>query len=101
MFSSEREAGRGRTTSSTIDLASGLRRIKAHRRRDQVIRRPAEALVSASDVVGDGRAALLLDANVYIGSIAGTLPGPVETLLDRGLLFHCAVGARAASLTAS
>ncbi len=34
---------------------------------------------------------LLLDTNVYIRSAAGTLPQAVERLLDRGLLFHCAV----------
>ncbi len=42
-------------------------------------------------MVGDGRATLLLDTNVYIRSAAGTLPEAVEKRLDRGLLFHCTV----------
>jgi predicted nucleic acid-binding protein len=75
----------------TIDLTAGLRRIKAEKQRAQLKPRPATALVSAADVVGDGRATLLLDTNVYIRSAAGALPKSVEKLLDRGLLFHCAV----------
>lgn len=75
----------------TIDLAAGLRRIKAEKQRAQLRPRPATALVSAADVTGDGRATLLLDTNVYIHSAAGVLPQAVERLLDRGLLFHCAV----------
>jgi predicted nucleic acid-binding protein len=75
----------------SIDLAAGLRRIKAEKRRGQLSQRPLESLVSAVDVVGEGRAALLLDTNVYIRSAAGALPSAVERLLDRGLLFHCAV----------
>jgi predicted nucleic acid-binding protein len=34
---------------------------------------------------------LVPDTNVYIGSAAGLLPAAVEGLLDRALLFHCAV----------
>jgi predicted nucleic acid-binding protein len=48
-------------------------------------------LVSAADLVAEGRAAIVLDTNVYVRSAAGTLPSPAETLVDRGLLFHCSV----------
>ncbi len=75
----------------TIDLAAGLRRVKADKQRAQLKPRPPTELVSAADVAGEGRAALLLDTNVYIRSAAGTLPPAVVRLLDRGLLFHCAV----------
>jgi predicted nucleic acid-binding protein len=34
---------------------------------------------------------MLLDTNVYIRSAAGTLPEAASILLDRGLLFRCAV----------
>lgn len=74
-----------------IDLAAGLRRIKSDKHRAQLKPRSPTQLVAATDVVGAGRAALLLDTNVYIRSAAGTLPAAAQTLLDRGLLFHCAV----------
>lgn len=44
-----------------------------------------------ADVNSPGRAALVLDTNVYIMSAAGTLPGAVQDLIERGLLFHCSV----------
>lgn len=75
----------------TIDLAAGLRRIKADKQPGRLTPRPATALVNAADLIGDGRATLLLDTNVYIRSAAGTLPSEVDLLLDKGLLFHCAV----------
>ena len=75
----------------TIDLAGSLRRIKADKQRAQLKLRPANALVTAADVVGDGRAAILLDTNVYIQSAAGRLPAAAASLVDRGLLFHCSV----------
>lgn len=75
----------------TIDLAASLRRIKAEKLRAQLKLRPAAALVTATDVVGAGRAAILLDTNVYIQSAAGTLPPAAVALVDRGLLFHCSV----------
>jgi len=75
----------------TIDLAAGLRRIKADRRRARLTPRPRSALVAAADVAGAGRAAVLLDTNVYILSAAGRLPPATAALVDRGLLFHCSV----------
>jgi predicted nucleic acid-binding protein len=75
----------------TIDLAAGLRRIKADKRRTQLEPRPATALIAAADVGGAGRATVLLDTNVYIQSAAGRLPASAEHLVDRGLLFHCSV----------
>ena len=75
----------------TIDLASSLRRIKADKWRTQLKARPPAALTAAADVVGAGQAAMLLDTNVYILSAAGTLPAAAAALVDRGLLFHCAV----------
>ncbi len=53
--------------------------------------RPAAALISAADIVGAGRAALVLDTNVYIKSAAGTLPEAAAALIDQSLLFHCSV----------
>lgn len=47
--------------------------------------------MAAADIVGAGRAAIVLDTNVYIQSAAGTLPAAAATLVDRGLLFHCSV----------
>jgi predicted nucleic acid-binding protein len=75
----------------TIDLGAGLRRIKPDKHQTQIALRPRRELVSAADIAGAGRAALLLDTGVYIHSAAGTLPATVAVLLDRGLLFHCAV----------
>lgn len=75
----------------SIDLGSGLRRIKADKRRAQITTRPRGDLISAADIAGAGRPALLLDTNVYIQSAAGTLPGVVAAVVDRGLLFHCSV----------
>ncbi len=75
----------------TIDLAAGLRRIKADKQRAQLAPRPATALIAAADIDGAGRSAILLDTNVYIRSAAGTLPTAAATLVDRALLFHCSV----------
>ncbi|HUZ12263.1 MAG TPA: type II toxin-antitoxin system VapC family toxin [Caulobacteraceae bacterium] len=74
----------------TIDLAASLRRIKVDARRAQLEPRSTTALIAAADV-GAGRAAILLDTNVYIRSAAGTLPALAEDLVGRGLLFHCSV----------
>lgn len=41
--------------------------------------------------MGQGRAAIVLDTNVYIQSAAGTLPAAAAKLVDNGLLFHCSV----------
>jgi predicted nucleic acid-binding protein len=38
-----------------------------------------------------GRALLMPDTNVYISAAAGTLPAPVQDLVERALLFHCSV----------
>lgn len=75
----------------TIDLRAALRRIRPERHRAQFDPRPARDLVSVSDFPAGGRAALLLDTNIYIRSAAGSLPAGVADMLDRGLLFHCAV----------
>jgi predicted nucleic acid-binding protein len=80
-----------RTISSTIDFPAGLRRIKPEKQRAQLTPRAPEALVAAADLAGDGRAAIVLDTNVYIQSAAGTLPAAAAALVDRGLLFHCSV----------
>lgn len=75
----------------TIDLRGQLRRVKPDRHLSQLALRPPDTLIAAADIAGEGRAALLLDTNVYIRSAAGTLPAAAAALLDRGLLFHCAV----------
>ena len=75
----------------TIEFAASLRRIKPERQLNQLTTRPAAALVAAATVAGPGRAALVLDTNVYIQSAAGTLPAAAAALVDRGLLFHCSV----------
>jgi len=75
----------------TIDLGESLRRIKSDKYRTQLKTRAREELVAAGDISGTGRAALLLDTNVYIHAAAGTLPAAVAALADRGLLFHCSV----------
>ena len=48
-------------------------------------------LVAASQIGGTGPIALVADTNVYIHEAAGTLPAAAAALLDRALLFHCAV----------
>jgi hypothetical protein len=68
----------------TIDLPASLRRIKPQKHRTQLSPRPSTELVSAAGLAADGRAAIVLDTNVYIRSAAATL-------VDRGLLFHCSV----------
>lgn len=75
----------------TLDLRGHLRRIKPAKHVSRLTPRSSAALVSAEDIAGEGRAAILLDTNVYIRSAAGTLPAAAEALVDRGLLFHCAV----------
>ena len=81
----------GLTTSLTIDVFAPIRRIKPDKRLTQLAPRAADELMSASGIAGAGRAALLLDTNVYIQSAAGTLPAAAVSLVDRGLLFHCSV----------
>lgn len=75
----------------TIDHSASLRRIKVDKRRAPLKPRPAAALIAAADIVGGGRAAIMLDTNVYILSAAGRLPAPAADLVARGLLFHCSV----------
>jgi predicted nucleic acid-binding protein len=75
----------------TIDLVDALRRIKPDKHLTQLSLRPRHQLLAATAVVGTGRAALLLDTCVYIHAAAGTLPAAAAALVDRGLLFHCAV----------
>ena len=76
---------------STIDFPASLRRIKPERQIAQLRPRSPEALWAAADLAGDGRAAIVLDTNVYIRSAAGTLPTAAARLIDRGLLYHCSV----------
>jgi predicted nucleic acid-binding protein len=78
-------------TSLSIDLGAALRRFKTEKRRARLTPRPRDALVAAEQISGPGRAALLLDTNVYIHSAAGRLPAAAAALVDRGLLFHCTV----------
>jgi predicted nucleic acid-binding protein len=75
----------------TIDLRRHLRRVRPDKRRGRLAHRPLDELIAAAAVAGEGRAAILLDTNVYIRSAAGTLPAAAEMLVDRGLLFHCSV----------
>ncbi len=75
----------------TIDLGVPLRRIKPEKHRTQRKPRPRGELVAAADIPSTGRAALLLDTNVYIHAATGTLAAPAAALVERGLLFHCAV----------
>ena len=75
----------------TIDFPAALRRVRPEKQRAQLSPRTEEALVAVTDLVGEGRAAILLDTNVYIHSAAGTLPAATATLVERGLLFHCSV----------
>jgi len=75
----------------SIDLGASLRRIKPDKHRAQLTPRPKHELAAAADIPATGRPALLLDTNVYIHSAAGTLAPAAAALVDRGLLFHCAV----------
>ncbi|HLW90483.1 MAG TPA: type II toxin-antitoxin system VapC family toxin [Roseiarcus sp.] len=75
----------------TIDFPAALRRIKPQKQRAQLVPRALETLLAARYLAADGRAALVLDTNVYIHSAAGTLPSAAATLVDHGLLFHCSV----------
>jgi len=75
----------------SIDLGAALRRVKTEKRSTQIPLRPRNTLVAAEDIPPAGRAALLLDTNVYIHSAAGRLPAAAAALVDRGLLFHCTV----------
>jgi predicted nucleic acid-binding protein len=75
----------------TIDLRAHLRRVKPDKHLSRLSLRSPDALIAAGDIAGEGRAALLLDTNVYIRSGAGTLPAAAAALVDRGLLFHCSV----------
>jgi len=75
----------------SIDLGAALRRVKTEKRRAHLIPRPRDTLVAAEKISAAGRAALLLDTNVYIYSAAGRLAPEAAALLDRGLLFHCTV----------
>jgi predicted nucleic acid-binding protein len=75
----------------TIDLRAHLRRIKPDKNLRQFAPRRPDDLVAAADVIVSGRAAIVVDTNVYIGSAADTLPAAAELLVDEGLLFHCSV----------
>jgi predicted nucleic acid-binding protein len=48
-------------------------------------------LNSVEDFTPSGRALLMPDTNVYIRAAAGTLPGLVQDLVERAMLFHCSV----------
>ncbi|WP_327754110.1 PIN domain-containing protein [Sphingobium sp. SJ10-10] len=75
----------------TIDLRAHLRRIKPDKHIRQLVPRQPEDLVAAADFVGGGRAAIMVDTNVYIHAAAGTLPAAAKLLVVQGLLFHCSV----------
>ena len=75
----------------TIDLRSHLRRVKPDKHLRQLTPRRPDDLVAAADVIAGGRAAIVIDTNVYIRSAADTLPAAAELLVDEGLLFHCSV----------
>lgn len=75
----------------TIDLPAALRRIKPEKHTAALVQRPSGQLNAAADIAGRGRAAILLDTNVYIRSAAGTLPAAAAELVDSGQLFHCSV----------
>ncbi|BAI99028.1 MULTISPECIES: type II toxin-antitoxin system VapC family toxin [Sphingobium] len=77
--------------SLTIDLCQNLRCVKPDKHLSQLAPRGSEALVAAADIAGQGRAAILVDTTVYIHDAAGTLPAAAVSLVDRGLLFHCAI----------
>jgi predicted nucleic acid-binding protein len=80
-----------RTTGLTIDFPASLRPIKPEKKTAQRVPRAPEALLAAAELATNGRAAIVLDTNVYVRSAAGTLPVAAATLVDRGLLFHCSV----------
>lgn len=75
----------------TIDLRTHLRRIKPDKHLRQLVPRRPDDLVAAGDFIVGGRAAIVVDTNVYIHAAAGTLPAAVKLLVDEGLLFHCSV----------
>jgi predicted nucleic acid-binding protein len=75
----------------TIDFPASLRRVRPKKQRAQLSPRTPAASPAVADLAGEGRAAILLDTNVYIRSAAGTLPAVTATLVERGLLFHCSV----------
>jgi predicted nucleic acid-binding protein len=75
----------------SIDLRDVLRRRKPERRQARLTtRRPGE-LIGVDDFAPSGRALLMPDTNVYIRAAGGTLPGHVQGLVERALLFHCSV----------
>jgi hypothetical protein len=75
----------------SVDLRGAVRRLKPEKHRHRITPRPLAALVAVAEITGRGRPALVPDTNVYILSAAGRLPAPAALLLDRALLFHCAV----------
>jgi predicted nucleic acid-binding protein len=68
-----------------------VRRFKPDKRRGQIRPRARSALLAADDIVGPGRPVLVPDTNVYIMDAGGNLPEAAAALVDRALLFHCAV----------
>ncbi|OJU10180.1 MAG: DNA-binding protein [Caulobacterales bacterium 68-7] len=75
----------------TIDLRAHLRRIKPDKHLRQLAPRRPDDLLAAADFIVGGRAAMVVDTNVYIHAAAGTLPAAVKLLVVQGLLFHCSV----------
>jgi predicted nucleic acid-binding protein len=75
----------------SIDLDDLLRRCKPEKWRTQLTPRPIGQLVAAASLAGTVRLPLLPDTNVYIKNMAGSLPTPVEALLDNALQWHCSV----------
>ena len=75
----------------SADLRAALRRRKPDKRTTRLTPRPRDELTDWA-VYGDAAAvALVLDTGVYIHSAAGRLPEELGRLIDRALLFHCAV----------
>ena len=72
-----------------LDLDAALRRWKPERRLKRLV--PRHGGFAMEVLPSSGRPAVMLDTNVYIRSVAGTLPAAVSDLIGRSLLFHSTV----------
>ena len=75
----------------SVDLRGALRRRKPDKRSVRLVPRPQSERQDWTTFDAATPVALVLDTSVYIHSAAGRLPEALHRLIERALLFHCAV----------
>jgi hypothetical protein len=75
----------------SIDFKKIIRSRKPEKHQARLSARPDAALIRAGDIAGKGRQVFVPDTNIYVMDAAGMLPPAAASIVDQGLMFHCAV----------